>query len=99
MEILFNKAYGGFGLSDTAVKIYNEKNHTNYDAHDLSESNYRFRTDKDLIDIVKILGPKAYDHYSEVCIATVPDDSHFVICEDDGAERVFFSESEIKEIV
>lgn len=99
MEILANNAYGGFGLSKTAVRMYNEKKHTNYDAYDLSGSKYRFRTDKDLIDIVKKLGPEANDDYSEVCVVTIPDGSHFVIYDDDGAERVFYSESEIKQIM
>ena len=94
MEILINNSYGGFGLSDVAVKMYNKKKNTKYTAFDLSD--YSLRTDKDLIDIVRKLGPEANRMGSDIGITEIPDGSYFVIDDDDGAERLFYSESKVK---
>lgn len=94
MEILINNSYGGFSLSDVAVKMYNKKKNTKYTAFDLSD--YSLRTDKDLIDIVRKLGPEANRMGSDIGITEIPDGSYFAIDDDDGAERLFYSESKIK---
>jgi|FLOH01.1.fsa_nt_gi hypothetical protein len=46
------------------------------------------RSDKDLIDVVEMLGKKANGPYAELKIVEIPDDVEWVIDEDHGLEHI-----------
>lgn len=54
------------------------------------------RTDKTFIEVVKELGSKANDRFSNLVIVTIPNKSHYIIDECDGFETLYYSSSEIK---
>jgi len=83
MKIVINRCYGGFGLSNIAIKMLkNIKNDNNFDVRGVD------RTDKDLIDIVEKLGEKANGIHSKLKIITIPDLIDYEITEYDGYETV-----------
>lgn len=83
MEIVLNRCFGSFSISEKAAKMLAMKK---------SESTINKypenRTDKDLIDVVKELGMEANGLYAELEIVTIPDGLEFEISEYDGKEKV-----------
>ena len=86
MEILLNDCYGGFGVSEKALELYNER--SGNDVTYISGYEGNFRVDPILIDIVKELGDAANDEYSELRIDHVPDGYGYKIEEYDGLETL-----------
>lgn len=66
MEIVLNKEYGGFSLSDRAIEMYESMKGLSYLSVD--ESSFEFRTDRDLIAIVKALGSEASGRHADLQI-------------------------------
>ena len=94
-EILYNKCYGMFGLSDKARKEYlTEESQDNFDhchLFDYCPHSFEFRTDKHLINVFLKLGPqKMSGGLANICIATVPlrYKPFFYFTECDGLEEV-----------
>lgn len=79
MEIVINKCYGGFGLSQKALDMLGMKNFYEKDV---------LRTDPKLIKVVRALGEEANDRFSKLEIIEVPDDVQWQIEEYDGIEWV-----------
>jgi hypothetical protein len=79
-KIVINTCYGGFNLSEEAVK------HLNYDGPsavwDIP------RDDPRLIATVEELGHLANGMYSELKIVEIPDDVEWQIIEDYGVEHI-----------
>jgi len=83
MKIVINRCYGGFGLSNIAIKMLkNIKNDNNFDVRGVD------RTDKDLIDIVEKLGEKANAQFSKLSIVEIPDGIEYEITNYHGIETV-----------
>lgn len=104
MEIVLNKCYGGYGLSDEAVRLYltlknipivlNIQCSGNYSKYYIVEDNDRFsdynisRTDPVLIEVVKKLGKRANDNSAELEIVSIPDGCQYLIDDYDGMESI-----------
>jgi hypothetical protein len=83
MKVVINKSYGGFNLSDAALKRYNElSGYDRDDAHTIA------REDIYLVQVVEELGEKSWGHYAELKIVNVLDDINWTIEEYDGREWV-----------
>jgi hypothetical protein len=85
MKIVINKCYGGFGLSEEAVKLYLEKKGIPDEVIDTSEIE---RDDPVLVEVVEELGILASGKYAEVEVVDIPDDVKWEIEEYDGNEWV-----------
>ena len=83
MKIVINTCYGGFGLSDEALKLYNE-----YSEHD--ETNYYHieRDDPALVRVVEELDEKADGNYASLKVVEIPDGVEWCIDEYDGMEHI-----------
>jgi hypothetical protein len=83
MKIAINRCYGGFGISEKALNLYNEKSKTKMDyAHDIE------RDDPILIEVIELLGEEADDRFSKLKIVEIPDGVEWKIEEYDGHEHV-----------
>lgn len=104
MEILLNKCYGGYGLSNEAVRLYlikkniefrlNPKCSTGHFKYYMIEGNDQFsdhnipRTDPVIIQVVRDLGKKANGRCAELVITSIPDGCEYYIDEYDGMESI-----------
>jgi hypothetical protein len=104
MKIVINADYGGFGLSDEAIrmyadligiKLYEEKgsSFTHFYKDPEKKKDYFFdndipRDDENLVKVVQTLGFEANGRYSELKIVDIPDDVDWFIQENDGREWV-----------
>lgn len=104
MDILINKCYGGYGLSDEAVRLYLTKKNIpivlnkewsgNYSKYYIVGDNDRFsdynieRTDPVLIEVVKTLGKRANDNSAKLEIVSIPNGCQYLISEYDGMESI-----------
>jgi len=103
-EIVINSDFGGFGLSDEAIRRYFQLigwkcvEEIKYDAtffykDTISEETFfnehdLERDDAFLVQIVKELGDKANGRYSFLKIVEIPEDVMWHICDYDGQEHV-----------
>ena len=83
MEIILNKCYGGFGISDEAMDMYFERT-----GRKISRYCNNLRNDPILISIVKDLGTKANGSASKLVVVDIPDGLDYVIDEYDGIETL-----------
>jgi hypothetical protein len=83
MKIVINREFGGFGLSNDALKELRDRkgnpNLSDWEIH---------RDDPVLIGIVERMGKKANGNYSDLKIVEVPDEVQWEIQEYDGMEWV-----------
>lgn len=83
MQIVINRCYGGFGLSDKALERYNTLANTNLQsAYELE------RNDPILVHVVETLGAEANGRFAKLHIVEVPDDVNWEISDYDGMESV-----------
>ena len=83
MNIVINKCYGGFSLSDTACKMLN------CDPYDFSDPNTR--SDPELIGCVTLLGKGAGGECSALAVVSIPDiATDWEIEEYDGYESIIY---------
>ncbi len=80
MKIVINRCYGGFGLSEKAMK-YLKLPLNKY-------IGYYDRTDPKLIKCVEKLGDKVNDSCSKLEIVEIPDGTKYEIRDYDGMETV-----------
>jgi hypothetical protein len=104
MEILINKCYGGYGLSDKAVRLYltkknipivvNRQYSGKYHTYYVVGLNNQFcdhhisRTDPVIIEVVRELGAKANGSSAKLEIELIPDGCKYWINEYDGMESI-----------
>jgi hypothetical protein len=85
-NIVINRCYGGFGLSDAAMaeyrKLANIPDSEEFHYYDLN------RDDPLLVQVVEKLGESANGGYAELKIILVPDDVVWKIEDYDGMEKV-----------
>ena len=83
MKVVYNACYGGFGLSDKAIQLYNKKS-----GSVLAKYDYPERNDKYLVEVVEELGKLADGFCSKLRIKEIPDGASYEIDEYDGYESV-----------
>ena len=82
MFIVINRCYGGFSLSKEACEMLNTKSKFSFDND---------RTNKKLINCVKILGEKASGSHSKLKIEEIPDNAtDWEINDYDGFESIIY---------
>lgn len=83
MKVVYNSYFGGYGLSEKAMKLYNERagRIVEYDC-DIT------RHDPILVSVVEELGEEANDRLSELAIIDIPEGYDYIIDEYDGVEGV-----------
>jgi hypothetical protein len=83
MKIIINTCYGGFGLSEKALALFNERSGTvNTYERDIPRNN------PILVEIVEQLGEAADGGHAELKVVEIPDDVKWQIEEYDGNEWV-----------
>lgn len=83
VKIVYNACYGGFGLSDEALDLYEQLAGKRLEWHgDL------VRHDPHLVAVVEQLGQKANTCYSNLVIEEVPAGTLYRIDEYDGMESI-----------
>lgn len=83
-KIVINRCWGGFGLSDEAMRLYEA-------AKSSPEKLYNFDIERDDIDLVKIveeLGVKANGFCARLKIVEIPNDINWEIQDYDGMESI-----------
>jgi hypothetical protein len=103
MKIVINRDFGGFGLSDEAIRLYAEKKGLKLKSRQSSgftnyyfEENGKFFDDRDLsrddpilVEIVETLKPKkASGQYASLKVVEIPNDVVWEIKEYDGMEWI-----------
>ena len=84
MKVVINRCYGGFSLSNEALKLYEDLSGKK-DVYDKKIE----RNDPILIDIIETLGiEKSNGGFAELKIVDIPDSVEYTICEYDGMEWV-----------
>ena len=78
VKIVIHRCYGGFGLSEKAMKFLGIG----------SEWPDIARNDPKLVECVEKLGEEANDTYAELKVVEIPDDVNWEIGEYDGLEWV-----------
>ena len=94
MKVVINKCFGGFGLSDEAIRLYASKKgiqlgeKTNWGFYEELYDGDIPRDDPVLVELVEQLGTDADGSYSELGIVEIPEDVDWYIEEYDGLEWV-----------
>lgn len=83
MQIVINSCYGGFGLSDKALVLYNALANTDIQCCFELE-----RNDPILVRVVKTLGDEANGRFAKLRIVEIPDDVNWEISDYDGCESI-----------
>ena len=83
MKIVINSYYGGFGLSDKALVLYNTLANT-----ELEHFSDIARNDPILVYVVETLGNEANGSFAKLRIVEIPDDVNWEISDYDGMESV-----------
>lgn len=78
MKVVINRCYGGFGLSEKAMKFLG----VDSSWPDIT------RNDPKLVECVEKLGEEANGVYAELKVVEIPDDVNWEIGEYDGLEWV-----------
>lgn len=82
MKIVINRCYGGFGLSEKALKLYEELAQENPNTYNFE------RNCPHLVQVVEQLGKEANGDFSDLKIVEIPDGVEWCIEEYDGMEWV-----------
>lgn len=86
MEIVINRGYGGFGLSEKACEYLGLSKDDSY-----AYNAYVTRTEPKLIECIKALGEDASSRSAHLKVVTIPEESTDYCIENyDGAEIVIY---------
>jgi hypothetical protein len=96
MNVIINKCYGGYGLSNEAIALYLTKKGIEYsfDGRNFIVDDQRFfvytiqRHDPVLIEVIKELGNKANGSCAELQIISIPKHAGYSLDEYDGMETI-----------
>ena len=83
MKVVINRKYGGFGLSQKALDLYNEMT-----GKKVKWESDILRNDPILVFVVESLGKEANTRYSELEVVEIPDGISWYIHEYDGKEEI-----------
>ena len=81
MKVVINTCYGGFSLSDDAIRAWESRTGREFDAWDVP------RHDPDLVAVVLLFGDEAAGSCAELQVITI-DGNQYLITEYDGAETI-----------
>ena len=82
MKVVYNACFGGFDLSDKALKLYNER------ADVPAEHSWHIRRDDPvLVSVIEELGIEADGNYASLEVIDIPDGYDYVVDEYDGLEH------------
>ena len=92
MKIVLNKCWGGFGVSDLLIALWNSE-HTPFTKESLARfaiSSGQFRVDPRLITLIEMLGSeRASGEHAQLAIVEIPDHvTSWHISDSDGFETV-----------
>ena len=93
MKVVINICFGGFGLSDEAIRLYAEKKgiqlgeRQSYGYDEISDWDIS-RDDAILVEIVEELGAKANGDYAELKVVEIPDGVDWYVSDYDGNEHI-----------
>ena len=108
-KVVYNTCYGGFGLSDVAIKRYAELKgisiylcpgyvYRNLWAYTETDDSFNcddiVRHDHALVQIVEEMGKESWGEHARLFIREVPDGARYRIDEYDGVETVILEEEE-----
>jgi hypothetical protein len=80
-EVVINRFYGGFALSDEAHQLY--------EVYASAPSTFEIKRDSEhLVRVVRELGNKASGDRSDLKVVQIPDDIEWTVEEYDGVEWV-----------
>ena len=82
-KIVINECFGGFGLSESGLALYNQI--TN---QELKNGDEVLRDNPALIEVVETLGKKSWGYCAKLKIVKIPDNVEWEIEEYDGMECV-----------
>jgi hypothetical protein len=86
MKYVRNACYGGFGLSEYAVRLFNMYAETTYkDSYAIEDQVPR--NDPNLVKVVENMGKEASGECAELIVVEIPDDVDPILNEYDGWER------------
>ena len=103
MKVVINRCFGGFSLSDAALRLLCERKGVDYnDEEARSELEWQvanindtikdpsevLRDDADLVAIVEAMGANADGPYARLHVVEIPDGIEWEIAEYDGLEHV-----------
>ena len=84
MKIILNKCYGGFGISNEALRMAGITNTNEWEYDDL-------RINPEVIKAVETLGESANDRYSDLVMVEIPDAAtDWEVDEYDGYETMIY---------
>ncbi len=83
MRVIYNACFGGYGLSEKAKKLYNEKA-----GGSVKYYGNIARHDPILVSVIEELGEEANGMCSELALIDIPEGYDYVIDEYDGLERI-----------
>ena len=81
-KIVINNCYGGFNLSEEAIKRLNYDDNSEHKIWEIARDN------SELIKVVEELGYEANGTYSELKIVEIPDEVEWQIVDDYGLEHI-----------
>jgi hypothetical protein len=87
IKIVINTCFGGFGLSDEAVKLYKKLSKKKFSKDWYPPFDIK-RDDPILVQVIQELGEKANGEYAELKIVSVPNGTNWEVTEYDGSETV-----------
>lgn len=83
-QIVINRCYGGFGLSQAAEDLYHELS-----GKPFPQMRWELqRDDPHLVQAVLQLGEQSWGPHAELAVLTIPDDVEWQIDEYDGCEWI-----------
>lgn len=83
-KIVINTCFGGFGLSNKALALYNERAGTKHEY----PNDIEYRNCPILVQIVEEMGKESWGRYSQLKVVEVPNGVEWEIDEYDGNEWV-----------
>ena len=83
MKIILNRCYGGFELSEKALKMLNIEHQWDYEGD--------IRTSPEVIEIVEKLGKEASGRFANLMVINIPEEStDYIISDYDGVETLYY---------
>ena len=83
MKVVINRCYGGFGLSEEALEVYN-----NASGKDVKHAHDIERDCPFLVAVVNMMGEEVNTRFSNLKVVDIPDGTKWYIGEYDGIEWV-----------
>lgn len=87
MKVIRNTCYGGFGLSDEAIDLFNQRSGEPVIDY-ISSFDDKIRSNPILVQIVEELGEEADGFCARLEVVEIPDGTNYYISDYDGVETI-----------